>query len=221
MAPAIALFGDSVTLTGASRTDSGVHADGQVVLLVGERELSDYNLPRALNNGLPEDIVVVDCKRVNKEFHPRYQELHKTYVYQVDNGPFPMPKDRRYSMHFRHRIDIDKMKEAAALLVGTHDFVAFASIGTTVEDTVRTIYSIQIDKEAHLIRLTINGDGFLYNMVRIIVGTLLEVGNGRRTPESMIDILNSKDRNKAGKTALAKGLTLKSIDYINEGDVYE
>lgn len=221
MGPARALFGDSVTLTGASRTDSGVHAEGQVVLLTGKKEISDYGLPRALNNGLPDDIVVIDCKRVDAAFHPRYQELSKTYEYQVDNSPFPMPKARRYSMHYRHKLELAPMLVAAKQIEGKHDFIGFAAAGTTVEDTVRTIHSIEIEQKGHMFLFRITGDGFLYNMVRIIVGTLLDVGNGRRTPESMADIISSRNRDNAGKTALAKGLTLKSIQYANEGETYE
>lgn len=218
MVAAKKVFGDSVTLTGASRTDSGVHADGQVVLLVGERKLSDYGLPRALNKVLPDDIVVVKSEQVDETFHPRYQDLSKTYLYSVCNGPFHLPKYRHFSMHFRHKLSLELMEEAAKDLIGTHDFKSFASIGTTVEDTVRTIYDIKITLSDSMYVFSITGNGFLYNMVRIIVGTLLEVGNGRRDVHSMPALLESKDRNCAGKTALAKGLTLKSIQYANEGD---
>lgn len=213
MKAAISLFGEGVTLTGASRTDSGVHADGQVVLLVGNKEITAYSLPLALNTHLPNDIVVVKADVVDENFHPRYQDLSKTYEYRVYNGRQHMPKDQKYSMHYRHKLKIDLMQEGAKYLVGTHDFVSFASVKTTVDDTVRTIHSLEIQKDGDMITFLINGNGFLYNMVRIVVGTLLEVGNERRTPESIEQSLLAKDRSETGKTALAKGLTLKTIFY--------
>lgn len=209
------LFGDSVTLTGASRTDSGVHADGQVVLLVGKRDIREYNLPLALNGRLPSDIVIVKAEKVDETFHPRYQDLSKTYEYKVWNGPFHLPKDQKYSMHFRHTLDVDRIRKAAVDLIGTHDFVSFASVKLTVEDTVRTIHELTVTEVDGMLTFTVRGDGFLYNMVRIIVGTLLEVGNGRRSPESIKEAIEGRDRSLTGKTALAKGLTLKHIEYVS------
>lgn len=213
MKAAIDLFDENVTITGASRTDSGVHSLGQVVLLVGNKEIRPYNLPLALNGRLPSDIVVTKAERVDDTFHPRYQDLDKTYEYKVCNGPFHLPKDQKYSMHYRHTIDLEAMKRASKYLEGTHDYTSFASIKLTVEDTVRTIHYITIEEVDDMVTFTINGNGFLYNMVRIIVGTLLEVGNGRRSPESMIEVLAAQNRDAAGKTALAKGLTLSAINY--------
>lgn len=213
MKAAIDLFGDDVTITGASRTDSGVHADGQVVLLVGQKDIPDYNLPLALNGRLPSDIVIVGAKKVDESFHPRYQELAKTYEYQVYNGRFHLPRDQKYSMHYPHRLDVNQMRIGASFLVGKHDFVSFASVKLTVDNTIRTIYSIDIKEEKEMITFVVKGDGFLYNMVRIIVGTLLEVGNEKRSAVSIKDVLKAQNRRAAGKTAVAKGLKLKAIDY--------
>ncbi len=154
------LFGDSVTLTGASRTDSGVHAEGQVVLLAGNRDIADYKLPLALNGRLPSDIVICKAEKVDEKFHPRYQDLSKTYEYKVYNGPHHLPKDQKYSMHYRHKLDLTLMRQGAKYLIGQHDFISFASVKTTVEDTVRTIYNLDIKEVDHMITFIIEGNGF-------------------------------------------------------------
>jgi len=217
MQAAIDLFGASVTLTGASRTDTGVHAEGQVVLLVGERQIEAYKLPLALNGRLPKDIVVMEAEVVDETFHPRYNEHIKTYDYLIYNRARHLPRLQRYSLHYRHKLDLEKMREAAHDLVGTHDFTSFASKGGKITDGVRTIFSIEVSQEDYLIRIRLIGDGFLYNMIRIIVGTLLEVGNGKRSLNSVSESLRKKDRATTGQTAAAKGLTLKEIHYKDKG----
>jgi len=217
MIAAKALFGEDVTLTGASRTDSGVHANGQVVLMVSEKAMPTYKIPLAMNMHMPRDIVVIKAECVDETFHPRYLPHKKTYIYSVYNGPHHLPKDQRYSMHYRYDLKLEPMLEAAKYFIGTHDFESYSSIKKSVDQTIRTIYELRITKEGAIYRFEIVGNGFLYNMVRIMVGTLLEVGNGRRKPESIRDGLERKLRKAAGKTAPAKGLTLEYIDYL-QGD---
>jgi len=213
MKAATDLFGDEVTVTGASRTDSGVHALGQVVVLKGDKVVSEAKLPLALNRRLPEMIAVVGCVIVDEDWHPRYQKHRKTYCYKICNGNYQYPFDRRNSYHCRRSLDIPKMREAASLLVGTHDFESYSSARKNVEDTVRTIYSLEIKEEEDMLSLVVTGSGFLYNMVRIITGTLLEVGYGKRDIESIRASLSRRDRSLTGITALAKGLTLVEIEY--------
>lgn len=215
MKAAIDLFGEDVTITGASRTDAGVHAEGQVVLLVGEKKIETYKLPLALNGRLPKSIVVMNAKEVSEDFHPRYTNHIKTYHYLICHKAHHLPNMQRYSLHYRHNLDIDKMKEAATYLIGKHDFTSFASKGGKAIDKIRTIFQIDIQEVDSIVVIKITGNGFLYNMVRIIVGTLLEVGNGKRSVISVEESLKLKERGTAGPTALAKGLTLKSINYID------
>ena len=217
MIAAKALFGEDVTLTGASRTDSGVHANGQVVLMVSEKAMPTYKIPLAMNMHMPRDIVVIKAESVDETFHPRYLPHKKTYIYSVYNGPHHLPKDQRYSMHYRYDLKLEPMVEAAKYFIGTHDFESYSSIKKSVDQTIRTIHDLKITKEGAMYRFEIVGNGFLYNMVRIMVGTLLEVGNGRRKPVSIRDGLERKSRKAAGKTAPAKGLTLEYIDYL-QGD---
>lgn len=207
------LFGDDVTVTGASRTDSGVHALGQIVVLRGDKVVAESKLPLALNIRLPETIAVVGCDIVAEDWHPRYQKHRKTYCYKVYNGSYQYPFDKKDSYHCRRTLDIPKMREASMQLVGTHDFESYSSVKKSVEDTVRTIYNLEIREEEGMLSIYITGSGFLYNMVRIIVGTLLEVGYGRRDLESIRNSLLTRDRSLTGITALAKGLTLVNIDY--------
>ena len=207
------LFGMGVTVTAASRTDSGVHALGQVVVLKGEKVVAESKLPLALNMRLPDAIAVVGCLMVEDDWHPRYQTHRKTYCYKVYNGPYQYPFDKKNSYHCRRILDLDKMREACAILVGTHDFESYSSAKKSVEDTVRTIYNLEIIKDGDMLNIVVSGSGFLYNMVRIMVGTLLEVGYGRRDLDSIRKSLAIRDRSLTGITAIAKGLTLVRIDY--------
>ena len=172
----------------------------------------------AVNPLLPEDIVVVGAEEVPQDWHPRYQNSVKTYEYHILNREMPDPLRRRESWHVSFPLDLDSMREAAAYLRGEHDFRSFCSIHTGVKTTVRTIYTLDIDRSGNLITIRISGNGFLYNMVRIIAGTLVEVGRGFRTPENVRDILNAEEREKAGATAPPQGLVLVSIAYPERGD---
>ena len=216
-----ALTGEEIVVTGASRTDAGVHSMGNVAVFDTSCPIPAANLPRALDGRLPEDIVVVSAVYVKPDFHPRHCDHRKTYEYRIYNDRIRDPQTDRYSYHYYGDLDVEKMKEAAAFLKGTHDFSSFCAAATDVEDKVRTIYDISVCKEGKMIKIRVTGNGFLYNMVRIISGTLLFAGNGRTLPEEVKSIIEGKDRQLAGPTLPAKGLTQIEIDYTEAGDIYE
>ncbi|MBP5224992.1 MAG: tRNA pseudouridine(38-40) synthase TruA [Lachnospiraceae bacterium] len=206
------LLKEDVHVIGCSRTDSGVHADGNVCVFDTESRIPADKFKFALNVGLPQDIVIQESDEVPLSYHPRKMASVKTYEYRILNRTVPLPKERNYAYFYHYPLDVEKMREAASVLVGTHDFTSFCSIHTSVKDFVRTVYGIDIWKEDDVITLRIAGSGFLYNMVRIIVGTLVEIGAGFRPVEDMRRILDAKDRAEAGNTAPANGLTLKKIE---------
>ncbi len=285
------LTGENVHVTGASRTDAGVHAMGNVAVFKTNSTIPGRRWAYAINRFLPDDIVVQASWEVEKNFHPRHCNTVKTYEYKILNTPFPFPKERNYSWHVSHDLNINKMKDAAQILVGEHDFKSFCCVRTQTESTVRHIYSIEIIKEniynknisekfsnkynndsikkngdnnkncldmkasdnmsglsdkifgknyscddklqnnnvsaancadnisnGSYITIRIKGNGFLYNMVRIIAGTLMQVGRGQLTPAAVQNMLLSKDRCSAGQTAPPQGLTLMGIDYVDGDD---
>lgn len=214
------LFSGDVKVTGASRTDAGVHADGQVATVTGETNIKAHRLARALSAYLPQDIVIQSAEPAPENFHPRFHAVEKTYIYRIYNAPMPHPRHSRFSHYFFYPLDIEKMRSAAADLIGEHDFAPFCAAGGSAKTTVRKIYDIQLEKQDDLIEISITGNGFLYNMVRIIVGTLIEIGNGIRPEQDMPRILASGDRKQAGPTAPAKGLTLKEIRYDENQTVW-
>lgn len=206
--------GENIETIGASRTDAGVHALGNVVVFDTEMRMPGDKFSFALNQRLPEDIRIQKSEEVDADFHPRYVKSQKTYEYRILNCRFPIPTERFYS-HFTYiPLDVDKMKEAASYLIGEHDFKSFCGTGAQVKTTVRTVKEIQIEKSGDRITIRITGEGFLYNMVRIIAGTLMDIGGGLYSPEKMKKILEAKDRKKAGPTAPARGLTLMKIQYF-------
>ena len=206
--------GENIETIGASRTDAGVHALGNVVVFDTEMRMPGDKFSFALNQRLPEDIRIQKSEEVDADFHPRYVKSQKTYEYRILNCRFPIPTERFYS-HFTYiPLDVDKMKEAASYLIGEHDFKSFCGTGAQVKTTVRTVKEIQIEKSGDRITIRITGEGFLYNMVRIIAGTLMDIGGGLYPPEKMKEILEAKDRKKAGPTAPARGLTLMKIQYF-------
>lgn len=209
------LTGEDITVIGASRTDAGVHAYGNVAVFDTESRIPGEKFSYALNQRLPEDIVIQESKEVSCEFHPRYCKCSKTYEYTIVNRKFPLPEYRNTGFFYYGKLDVEKMRQAGKAFLGTHDFAGFCSAGAQVKTTVRTIYDLQIWEEErdHLIRVQVTGNGFLYNMVRIIVGTLLEVGKGNLPVENMEKIIQSCDRSQAGPTAPAKGLKLLQIQY--------
>lgn len=211
-----ALLKEPVSVIGASRTDSGVHARGNVAVFDTENRMPADKICFALNQRLPEDIRVQGSEEVTADWHPRKANCTKTYEYRVLNRKISMPLERLYAHFCYFNLDLDKMREAAAYLVGEHDFKSFCTVRTQAEETVRTIYSLDITKQDDMITIRISGSGFLYNMVRIIAGTLLEVGMGAYPPEHMEEILDARDRQAAGRTAPARGLTLVSMEYQKE-----
>lgn len=207
------LTGEEIRVIGASRTDAGVHARGNIAVLDTASTIPAERFAYAVNPLLPEDIVVVKSEEVPQDWHPRYQNSVKTYEYRILNREMPDPLKRKYTWHVSFPLDIDKMREAAEHLKGQHDFRSFCSVHTAVKTTVRTIYTLDIVKSGDEIIIRISGNGFLYNMVRIIAGTLAEVGRGFRTPEDVRDLLTAKEREQAGATAPPQGLTLIRIEY--------
>lgn len=205
--------GETVEVHGAGRTDAGVHAEGQVasVRLPGNTpaaEVMDY-----LNRYLPEDIAVIAAETAPERFHARLNAVGKIYRYTLRVGSVPDVFRRKYAYRMEAALDIDAMRRASDALAGRHDFRAFCSNKRYKKSTVRTLHSIQIDADGADVTITFHGDGFLYNMVRILTGTLLEVGLGERSAEEMPEILASLDRTRAGKTAPAQGLCLVKVEY--------
>lgn len=208
------LLGEEIRIIGASRTDSGVHALGNVAVFDTETRIPAEKISFALNQRLPNDIRITESCPVADDFHPRFCDTIKTYEYKIWNHKFPNPLVRLYSKFVYYKLDIARMERAAAYLVGEHDFKAFSSPRTQVESTVRTVTEISFTQEGNMITMRIKGNGFLYNMVRIIMGTLLKCGMGMFEPEYVKEILESKDRKKAGAKAEACGLTLVGIEYL-------
>ena len=209
-----ALLKEPIAVIGASRTDSGVHARGNVAVFDTENRMPADKICFALNQRLPEDIRIQSSMEVEPDWHPRKHHCIKTYEYKILNRKMEVPSLRLYT-HFCHfDLDLDQMRQAAKLLTGEHDYKSFCNVRTQVLDTVRTVYSIDIEKDSNdVITIRVRGNGFLYNMVRILAGTLMAVGMGQRKPEEMPDILAACDRAAAGPTAPAKGLMLVGMEY--------
>ncbi len=212
------LTGENVHVTGASRTDAGVHAYGNVAVFDTDSTIPGDRFTFALNRFLPDSIVIQDSWEVAGDFHPRHCNTRKTYEYRILNTAVPLPQKRNFTWHVAGSIDIDKMREAASYIVGEHDFKSFCCVRTQAESTVRTIYSLEVLQEGSEIIIRIKGNGFLYNMVRIITGTLIQVGKGRFEPEYVKQMLEAKDRTVAGQTAPPQGLTLVGIEYVDNDD---
>ena len=207
------LVQEDIKVIGASRTDAGVHACGNVAVFDTESRIPGDKFSFALNQRLPEDIRIQKSCEVDADFHPRYADTVKTYEYNILNRRFELPTKRLYAAFCYYPMDIERMNQAAAYLVGEHDFKSFCSAGAQVQTTVRTIYAVNVTKEDDMVHIRITGNGLLYNMVRIIAGTLMQVGTGLMEPEQVKEILEARDRSKAGPTAVAKGLTLVEIRY--------
>lgn len=210
------LLGSRIRTLGASRTDAGVHALGNVAVFDTCARMPADKYAYALNTRLPWDIRIQRSEEVSPDFHPRFCETVKTYEYRILNRRFPDPTRRLNSFHWYGSLDLEAMRRGAALLAGTHDFKGFAAANPQTRSTVRTIYETDLWKEDDMIHFRITGNGFLYNMVRIITGTLLEIGKGAMEAEKVSEILSTGDRAKAGPTARAHGLTLVEIRYPGE-----
>lgn len=204
---------EDIEVIGSSRTDSGVHALGNVAVFDTETRIPAEKISYALNQRLPEDIRIQSSSEVSLDFHPRYQKSCKTYEYKILNREFLLPTMRLYYHFVYKKLDTDKMQEAANYLIGEHDFRSFCSTKTQVKSTVRTIYSLDVIRKGDEIILRVRGNGFLYNMVRIIAGTLINVGLGITQVSRIPEILNSTERIEAGPTAPANGLTLINIEF--------
>ena len=207
------LLKEEITVTGASRTDAGVHSLGNVAVFDTNARMPAEKISYALNQRLPEDIVVQESKEVPSFFHPRHCNSRKTYEYRILNRTFRDPTKRLDTYFYHHNIDIDRMKKAAQYLVGEHDFKSFCSVHTQAETTIRTIYQLEVEETGAEIRIRVCGNGFLYNMVRIIAGTLIEAGQGKYPPERVKEMLDGKERQKSGPTAPAKGLCLLGYEW--------
>ena len=207
------LLGEEIETIGASRTDAGVHAMGNVAVFDTETRMPGEKISYALNQRLPEDIRIQLSEEMPMDFHPRYCDSVKTYEYRILNRRFQIPTERLYSYFYHYKLDEKKMREATSYLIGRHDFASFCGAGAQVKSTVRTIRSVEVERFGDMVTIRISGEGFLYSMVRIIAGTLIEIGNGQYPPERMQEILDARDREWAGPTAPAKGLTLLGIQY--------
>lgn len=207
------MCGEPVEIQGSGRTDAGVHAYGQVANFHCKEKFTCAEILDYMNAYLPEDIAVIKAEEVPERFHSRLNAKGKRYCYRVLTGKLPAVFDRRYVYEHPEALDVEAMKKAALLLVGTHDFKSFTSAKKGKKSTVRTIESIDIEPLGREIRFTYQGDGFLYHMVRILTGTLLEVGEGKRDWQEITDILEAKNREKAGFLVPAKGLMLMEVFY--------
>jgi len=211
------LLGEDIRVIGASRTDAGVHAEGAIAVFDTDSKIPGEKFSYALNRSLPDDIVIRKSQDVPSDFHPRKTSTRKTYRYSIWHDKFPLPNKRLYTHWIYTDLDLAKMKEAAAFFEGQHDFAGFCSVGNQTESTVRTIYNIDVSigEDLRQIDITVTGNGFLYNMVRIIAGTLIEVGQGKIDASKMGEIILSADRNRAGNTAPACGLTLVKYEFMD------
>ncbi len=207
------IFGRHIPVKGAGRTDSGVHALGQAANFKTKSALGISNIRKALNSTLPRDIIISDIKEVPLKFSSQHDSRSKVYRYTIVNNEVLNPLLRHYAALVSYRLDLKKMKRAASLLTGRHDFKAFQAVGADRERTRRTVKRIDIKKTGDIIRVEIEADGFLYNMARSIIGTLIEVARGKINVALVGKILRSKERSLAGPTALAKGLCLMEVKY--------
>lgn len=208
------LCDEEIQVIGASRTDAGVHSLSSMCVFDTESTIPAERFSFAVNTKLPDDIRVVWSKEVESDFHPRHRLTEKTYEYHIYNGEFMPPTRRLYAYQERRPLDIEKMNEAGKVLIGEHDFKSFCAAGAMVETTVRTVTAVSVRKEDSEVIISVSGNGFLYNMVRIISGTLLKVGIGEWNPERVKAALEACDRQAAGPTLPANGLILKSFVFI-------
>ena len=209
------LLKEDIKVTGASRTDAGVHSLGNVCMFDTNTRMPAEKISYALNQKLPEDIVVVDSCEVSDDFHPRFSKSRKTYEYRILNARFRNPTRRLDTYFYHYPLDTEKMSEAAKYLIGEHDFASFCSANSQAQTTVRTIYDCTVSKAGDIITIRVTGNGFLYNMVRIIAGVLIKVGLEQKEPEEVREAVEHPMGKAAGPTAPAHGLTLVEIKYLS------
>lgn len=207
------ITGEKINLIGAGRTDAGVHAYAQSANFNTDSKIPIEKFPFALNSALPEDIAVIIALERNEDFHSRFCAKEKTYIYKIYNRRIYSPFYAKYTYHCPVDVNLEKMIQASKQIIGKHDFTSFMAAGGQVKSTLREVYDIDIKKEDDVITISVRGNGFLYNMVRIISGTLLYAGIGKIDPAKVENIINSKDRKQAGITLPACGLYLKEIVY--------
>ncbi len=208
------VFGTVSNMAGCSRTDSGVHALNYFISFKADSNMNPETVVKAVNANLPDDVAVKSCREVPEDFHARYSVVSKEYEYRMYTSDVRSPFLRNHALFLRYPLDVKLLNEAAKSFVGTHDFRSFMASGSKITDTVRTVYKAEVsEKENGLVTFNISADGFLYNMVRIAVGTLLEVQQGKIKPDEIIKIIAAKDRSMAGFTAPPQGLYLKEINY--------
>lgn len=200
-------------IIGCSRTDTGVHALEYYFNMHTEANIPPHRFVYALNRVLPRDLVILDCREVPNEFHARYHAVGKQYVYRLYESEYRNPFYEGLALHYRRGVDIDLLNRAASHFVGKHDFAGFSNTGSKIEDTTRTLSEFFLEKQDDFVQFTITGDGFLYNMVRILVGTLLKVNEGRLQVEDLDALIASKNRHEAGKTVSPCGLYLNRVFY--------
>ena len=204
---------EQIEINGSSRTDSGVHAKCMVANFFTNSTIPSEKFREAINVRLPEDVSIIRSEEVDENFHARYSSKGKTYSYTIINRYERLSLGHQYLYHYRYPLDFNKMEEACKYFLGTHDFKAFMSPGSSIKTTVRTIYELYLKKDGEKIQIFITGNGFLYNMVRIIVGTLLKVGNGKIKPDEIENIINEGNRKRAGMCVPANGLILEKVFY--------
>ncbi|HHV30754.1 tRNA pseudouridine(38-40) synthase TruA [Acetivibrio mesophilus] len=207
------MTGEDIEVIGSGRTDAGVHAIRQVANFHTESSMVPEAMLDYCYRYLPEDIVVLDMQEVDKMFHSRYNAKAKKYLYRIWNDRFHNPFYRKYACHIPNCLDIDSMRQAARFLIGEHDYTSFTTLKSKKKSKVRRVYSIDIEIKDKIIDIIFYGNGFLYNMVRIMTGTLIEVGLGKISPDAMENILSGKDRSLAGYTAPSNGLFLYEVEY--------
>lgn len=207
------VFKKKIVVTGCSRTDAGVHAAMHVSNFKCESSIPTDKIPLVLNMYLPRDIRACACETVDENFNARYNTVEKTYKYRILNCEHNDPFIGRYAWHYPIKLDVDKMKEAATYMVGERDFTAFMASGSSAKTTVRNLKRAEVEKDGDLITITVTANGFLYNMVRIITGTLVYVGNGKLMAKEVKKILDEKDRRLGGVTAPPEGLRLEEVVY--------
>ena len=207
------LTNEKVTLTGSGRTDSGVHAQGQVAHFDTKSSIPAEKFAPALNSLLPGDVKIIYSKQVGDDFHARFSAKKKTYCYRAYESEQPRPLKDRYMTKLNFKVDHEKMNQAAQKFIGKHDFACFLASGSDVKDTVREIYFAKVERFNEDVVFTVCGNGFLYNMVRIMMGTLVKVGVGKMSVEDVESLIKSKERGKAGITMQPQGLTLLSVEY--------
>ena len=206
---------ENIRVEGSGRTDAGVHALGQYCNFHTTTKISESRIPGALNGNLPRDIRVTNCWRVKDAFNARYDTIGKCYYYNIDNNRTYNPTMRKFAHHVAKELDIPLMVSASKGLIGKHDFKGFMNAGSSIRSTIRTINDLSITKKDEIIRITISADGFLYNMVRIIAGTLIRIGKGKIHPQTIEEMLITGQRRLGGSTAPPQGLHLFDVYYLD------